>query len=282
MLIFGRLKFQLAMPVDKFTLERVVEEEETLLSYVKLVAEEYCPDVGFDSLGQPHALQSVDNATYRFMARYNRDSLGYKHITFEKCLKDREVQGSLVEMGVNIEQFWYLLLFIFDYVENSTWQGLSLSKTAKEELQELVTVLELKSSERANITLKKGSQSLVIENPHTINLITELCKLAIENAEDGSVVESYRFIRQKKTVESVAIGLFAKMFLCFFEKMSGSFKSRRNKGCEFSLSKKLLISRLVYLTKQSTNKGYYVDDDNLKDILKKHKGVNTINSVYLV
>ena len=268
------------MPIDKFTLEEIVKEEEELLSYVEQVAKQYCPDIDFDSLNQTHVFDSADNAIYKFMQRYNTNTLG--NLSFDKYIKSEQIQGTLKGMGVDVQKFWYLLLFIFDYTDNCSWNGLYLTKSPKQELQKLVEMLDIESAEQPHIIIKRGKKSFIIENEYTIACIAELCKLAIENTENGSIMDLHGVDKSKTVFESLAIGIFANMFLDFFELNKGKFNYRKSKDCDFPLSKKLLISRLVYLTHLSMNENYNDGDENLKDVLKKYKDkhIEAINNVY--
>ncbi len=270
------------MPIDKFTLEKVIEEEEELLSYVEQIAKQYCPDIGFDSQNQPHQLDTADNSIYKFMDRYNANKIA--KFTYNNYIKHTEIQGSLEGMGVHSEKFWYLLLFIFDYTKYCSWDGLYLALSPKEELQKLVEILdkEAKSTESPQITIKKGKKSFVIENEDTIKCIVELSKLAISNTEEGSIMYLHLADKDKKINESLAIWIFASMFFDFFKESKDKFNSRQNKECDFSFSKNLLISRLIYFTRLSINESYDVSADNLKDVLKKYKdkSIPAINNIY--
>ena len=84
--------------------------------------------------------------------------------------------------------------------------------------------------------------------------------------------------------ESVQIWLFYKMFNDFFnlEPYNKQFNVRQKKGSTISLSKTLLISRLIYFTKLSTNKNFSEDEFTLKGYIKQYKDkrIDTANSIY--
>ena len=84
--------------------------------------------------------------------------------------------------------------------------------------------------------------------------------------------------------ESIQIWLFYKMFNDFFnlEPYNKQFNARQKKGSTVSLSKTLLISKLIYFTKLSKNKNFSEDEFTLKGYIKQYKDkkIDTINSIY--
>ena len=84
--------------------------------------------------------------------------------------------------------------------------------------------------------------------------------------------------------ESVQIWLFYKMFNDFFnlEPYNKLFNVRQKKGSTISLSKTLLISRLIYFTKLSKHSKFSDDEDVLKGYIKQYKDkrIDTANSIY--
>lgn len=129
----------------------------------------------------------------------------------------------------------------------------------------------------------KGKQALTLDNPNIIAYLGLLCAKGINSIEDESIL-SLKYNDFKDTIteaNSMRICLFAKMFLHFFEE-NKQFNKRQKKGSTVSLSKNLLISRLAYFAKLTTNKSYLDDDDNLKKIIKQYgdKELSTMNNIY--
>lgn len=74
------------------------------------------------------------------------------------------------------------------------------------------------------------------------------------------------------------------MFNDFFnlEPYNKQFNVRQKKGSTISLSKTLLISRLIYFTKLSKHNKFSEDEDVLKGYIKQYKDkrIDTANSIY--
>ena len=49
-----------------------------------------------------------------FIRRYNQNKL-YGNFTYEDYIANEDIQNTLKGLGVDIDKFWFLLLFIFDY-----------------------------------------------------------------------------------------------------------------------------------------------------------------------
>ena len=280
------------IPIDKFTEDTYIELEYQLLNYVEQVALKFNPDMGFDDNGNmsPCSTQAIE----RFKRRYNigRINVNFK---FEDYLHNKEVQATLQELGVDIEKFWYLLLFIMDYTEGSCWNATEIKESPKEQLEKLINLIAYNCSDINRVTgatfttpititiNAKGKQTLTLDNPNTIAYLGLLCAKGINSIEDESIL-SLKYSDFKDTIteaDSMRICLFAKMFLYFFEENT-QFNKRQKKGSTVSLSKNLLISRLAYFAKLTTNKSYLEDDDNLKKIIKQYgnKELSTMNNVY--
>lgn len=280
------------IPIAKFTEDTYIEFEYQLLEYMEQVALKFNPDMGFDADGNMCPCGTL--ALERFKRRYNtgRININFK---YENYLHNKEIQTTLQELGVDVEKFWYLLLFVMDYTEGSCWNATEIKVSPKEQLQEFVNLIAENCSDYNNISgatfstpititiNAKSKQTLTIDHPDTIAYLGLLCAKGISNIENDSIL-SFRHSDFKDTItesDSMRICLFANMLLHFFEE-NKQFNRRQKKGSTVSLSKNLLISRLAYFAKLTTNKSYMEDDDNLKKIIKQYddKELSTMNNIY--
>ena len=279
------------MPVDKFTEDTYIEFEYQLLDYLEQVALEFNPDMEFDADGNMYPCDTL--ALERFKRRYNRKfiDIKFKH---EDYLHNKDIQDTLKELGVDIDKFWYLLLYVMDYTAGYCWDAIEVKESPKEQLEKFVKLIADNCSDYNKvsgatfstpftITINaKGKQTLTIDNPNTIAYIGLLCAKGFSEIEDNSILSlRYSDNETLTAADTMRICLFAKMFLYFFE-INKQFNKRQKKGSTISLSKNLLISRLAYFVKLTTNKNYLNDDDNLKKAIKDYgdKKLSTINSYY--
>lgn len=120
------------IPAIKFTEDAYIETEYQLLDYVEQVALEFNPDmeVGTDGNMYPCGTLAIE----RFKRRYNRKfiDIKFKH---EDYLHNKEVQGTLQELGIDIDKFWYLLLFVMDYTAGCCWDAIQIKESPKEQLE---------------------------------------------------------------------------------------------------------------------------------------------------
>lgn len=279
------------MPIDKFTEDIYIESEYQLLDYVEQVALKFNPDMEVGTDGNMYPCETL--AIERFKRRYNigRINIDFK---YEDYLHNKKVQDTLKELGVDIDKFWYLLLFVMDYTEGCCWDAIEIKESPKEQLEKLVNLIADNCSDYNNISgatfstpititiNAKGKQTLTIDNPNTIAHIGLLCAKGFSEIEDNSILSlRYSDNDTLTAADSMRICLFAKMFLYFFD-INKQFNKRQKKGSTISLSKNLLISRLVCFAKLTTNKNYLNDDDNLKKIIKDYsnKELSTVNNYY--
>lgn len=279
------------IPTIKFTEDTYIEFEYQLLDYIEQVALEFNPDMGFDADGNMYPCGTL--AIERFKVRYNRKFIDIK-FKYEDYLHNEEVQDTLKELGVDIDKFWYLLLYVMDYTAGCCWDAIEVKESPKEQLEKLVKLIADNCSDYNNISgatfstpititiNTKGKQALTIDNPNTIAYIGLLCAKGFSEIENNSILSlGYSDNDTLTAADTMRICLFAKMFLYFFE-INKQFNKRQKKGSTISLSKNLLISRLAYFVKLTTTKSYMEDDDSLKKAIKEYgdKKLSTINSYY--
>lgn len=280
------------MPIDKFTEDYYIETEYQLLNYMEQVALKFNPDMAYDDEGNMYSYGT--QALERFKRRYNRGKISI-NFNYEDYLHNNNIQATLQELGVDIEKFWYLLLFVMDYTSGYCWDAIEVKESPKEQLNKFTSLITDNCSDinhisgatfntPVTITINvKGKQSYTIDNPNAIAYLGMLCANGINGIEENSILslEHSNLIDKITTSDSMRICLFANMLLYFFE-TNKQFNKRQKKGSTISLSKNLLISRLAYFTKLTTNKNYLEDDDNLKKVIKDYsnKELSTINNYY--
>lgn len=284
------------MPIDKFHTDCYDAEEENLLEYMTTVADKFCPDFIFEADGNPIPVDS--QAPFIFKHRYNQQKLNgnfrYEEYMKTSITNDETIQDIIRALGIDTDKFWYLLLFVYDYVIGSTQNTTTFKGSPIEEIEKLIEYVEInelsfdslrgiKHSKPIVLTIKKeGKQKITITNPNTISLIASLCKETLPTLPINSLfnnVEVDKADASKST--SVKIWLFTAMIRYFFEHYP-QFTNKRKSGNATTKSTLKLISKLIYFVKLTDNEDYNYDDDNLKAILKQYRNyeINTVNRIY--
>lgn len=281
------------MPIDKFEIDRHNLEHEDLLEYVINVANEFTPDISIDENGMPY--RGVSQAPFIFKHRYNSGKLNtyFKYEDYISTSKTNNESAIEIIQALNIDsdKFWYLLLFISDYVSGSTLNTLKCNATPKQEIEQLIDFIK-QNEESVNLlngvipkqdmelTLHIKGRTLNITNPNTLSAIANICKQSLHFIEEDSLL-NVGTTTEADLADTKQIGLFTEMLRCFFN-LYPQFTAKRKTGNNTTKSTLLLISKLVYLTKLTTNTDYDSDDENLKGIIKlyRKKKIDTINAIY--
>lgn len=284
------------MPIDKFLTDQYDLEEENLLEYLTTVALKFCPDFVFEADGTAVAVGS--QAPFIFKRRYNNGKLDmpFDYNNYIKGVENNnEAAIDIIRaIGIDPEKFWYLLLFVYDYVTGSTKCTMSVKPSPTEEIERLIEYVEcneqsfdllkgITHSRPMTLTINKDrAHKLSITNPNTISLIASICKEALPRLRANSLfnrMETDNDVVSKSM--SVRIWLFSEMFRYFFEQYP-QFSNKRKTGYTTTRSSLRLISKLIYLVGLTDNKNYDLDDDNLKAVLKQYRTykIDTINSIY--
>lgn len=284
------------MPIDKFHIDCYDAEEENLLEYITTVADKFCPDFIFESDGKPIPVDS--QAPFIFKRRYNQQKLNgnfrYGEYTKTSITNDETIQDIIRALGIDPEKFWYLLLFVYDYVMGSTQNTTALKDSPIEEIEKFIEYVEtnelsfdslrgIEHSKPMVLTIKKDrEQKITITNPNTISLIASICKEALPTLPINSLFNNEE--ADKKDVSkamSIKIWLFTAMLRYFFEQYP-QFANKRKTGNAITKSTLKFISKLIYFVKLTDNEDYNYDDENLRATLKQYRNykINTINRIY--
>lgn len=281
------------MPIDRFQIDNYSKDENSLLEYVINVANEFASDIVIDENGTPYRVES--QAPLIFKRRYNNGKLNvyfrYEDYSKASSNNNESIIDIISALEIDPEKFWYLLLFISDYVSGSTLNTLQCNATPKQEIERLIDFIEQneESVNRFNgvipkqemrLSLHIKGRTLNITNSNTLSAIAAFCKQALPVVEKDSLL-NIGTTKETDLADTKQIGLFTEMFRCFFN-LYPQFTAKRKTGNSTTKSTLRLISKLAYLTKLTTNADYDLDDENLKGIIKLYRKqkTDTINTIY--
>ena len=269
---------------------------DTRLEYMEAIAVKYVPDVDIDpATGERYVCGTT--ALPLFIRRYNQNEL-YGNFTYEDYIANEDIQNTLKGLGVDIDKFWFLLLFIFDYTCGTCLDGMKATGIGIEQLIKFAKAIadNHKEINQFGVSFKKpitisvkveGKHQIVIDNTNAIGYLATTIINNLKEIEEHPWMQSQQvsITTNAEEKESVQIWLgFYKMFNDFFNlsPYNKLFNVRQKKGSTISLSKTLLISRLIYFTKLSTNKNFSEDEFTLKGYIKQYKDkrIDTVNSIY--
>lgn len=279
--------------MDKLTEDYINIDER--LEYVEAIAVEYAPDVDTDpETGERYICGTT--ALHFFIPRYNENKL-HGRFTYDSYIANQDIQSTLQGLGIDTDKFWFLLRFIFDYTCGSCLEGMRLHENGIEQIKKFAKAIVDNHAEmnQFGVTFKnpisisvkvEGKHQVVVDNSNAIAHIAASIINTLNDAEEHPWMQTQGvdFSNVTEEKQSVQIWLFAKMFQVFFNLIpyKDQFKGRQKKGSTISLSKTLLISRLIYFTRISKNKSFLDDEDTLKGYIKQYKDrrIKTLNSIY--
>ena len=233
-----------------------------------------------------------------FSNRYNGNHIKIKNAydTYKKDL------GHLVEkLGLDVEKFWFLTLFIFDYCESIFYQGETYKPTPLEQLYKLsYTIKQCSKEEPMTLKFKCGKKKAELDSQLAITVLSSLIEDFNEelnqecSSEDKNISNrayQLRRLLNKREIQEEAdipsdspiIVYFAKMFLNFFD-MQSQICSKRRTGVKHTKIEMDLVSKLVYFTGLSIKEDWNdIESEYLKAFLKQYKDYkypNNTSSIY--
>lgn len=219
-----------------------------------------------------------------------------KPIGFDKYLDDKlEIQSTLDAFGLDSNKFWYLCLFLKDYVKGQTTNAIKTNPTHREELSNLLYELNkmnIKIKYDRILSAEKGGElSFKVEGGKKV-VITDKTTLIYINAAITTFMEKYNNILDKSTLDikaTTSLPLIYQIYL--FNKYLSMFLKPlvAKKGTIASKDKSFLISKMIYVLSISDDVKFiteYKDNgdklNHLKNLLSRYKNIKirTLNSIY--
>ena len=236
--------------------------DEPLLEYVWEVANHFLPDYEETDKGM---IPIESTAPAIFANRYAERNLSVEE-RYERNKEMNTFKGTLEEYKLDVSKFWYLLLFVYDFIEDIGTNAPALNKSVLEDF----SYFHANLLEATSITLKKNNKkSYVVEREDTIRIIQAALQHFINTYSDIIHSEQDRetMIKQLKNIglggfirndlsskisftDKFSLDIsykkwkFTDMFLFFIERRKAT--TIPNKRVKVSKDKMMLVSRLIY------------------------------------
>ena len=180
----------------------------------------------------------------------------------EKFLANEDLQNTIEAYKLDVSKFWYLLLFVYDFIEDIGTNVPTLNKSVLEDF----CYFHANLLETTSITLKKNNKkSYVVEREDTIRIIQAALQHFVNTYSD--IIHRETMIKQLKTIglegfirndlsskisftDKFSLDIsykkwkFTDMFLFFIERRKAT--TIPNKKVKVSKDKMMLVSRLIY------------------------------------
>lgn len=179
-----------------------------------------------------------------------------------------DISTTLEAYRIDISKFWYLCVFLKDYITGETIQGVRIIQDSpRKSLEKFVNLVNqlhphlwgsiYKTKGNAELTLRVGKgkkNKVVISDGHTLALIRDGINLVLNYPSDYLDFYELNVINREKSDKGkmVRIALFYKYMLWFLDSCTIN-KEVVRKSLILSTSKILLISRLIYILGLSDN-----------------------------
>lgn len=289
------------LPDIKLNIEDFLEYQDIeLLDYVWEVANHFLPNIGdtiteskapaifceryhernltIEERYERHKRFYFSNGSFEDYLRFHSDDKPLKDSFKERYLNNRELQNTIEAFGLDVSKFWYLLLFVHDYIEDIGNNTPAIGKSVLQDFNDFADKL----SEATSITLKKDNRkSYAVEKEDTIRIIQAAILHYIKSYNEivnsdstreeiierlnnigGSLIgntHSFNFEEKSYLDISYKKWKFAEIFLHFLKDRKATVP--KNSIYNVSKDKMLFISRLIYTVEYDT-KRYNEEYDN--------------------
>lgn len=232
----------------------------------------------------------------RYISRYNTSATksGLKKLDKLKArlnefLSREEFGETLTFFEMDIEKFWHLLLFVYDFSYNQCTDGikhissLTALQTIIDKITENTELHPLQSptfKEETKITFCIGKKKYTIEDYPTILRICSRLKEDIDTSDDWNW-QNIKSYMKSETSESTSVLAYAFYlhFITFFNSYQSIISKRKIKDSP-SKREKQLIGDLIFFTGIIQNESISTDPDYLKTLIKRYKDYQLPNGTF--
>ena len=190
----------------------------------------------------------------------------------QQFLKDKDLQSILEYYGLDPDKFWYLSLFIVDYIND-----LYTSATIREEFQALIDEVEQMTDE-GNLSLRIGKKKAVkIEHIDTIRFMTQVLKAYLESHDTDKALFLDKESRKLDVdLDKARYNRLSDTYRAFFfdQLFSIFLKGKKKVNDTGKRSKKELIAKMAYILEIVSSRQVlenFVAEETLNNYIK---GVN--------
>ena len=214
----------------------------------------------------------ISNESFEDYLKFHSDDKPLKDSFKERYLNNKELQNTIKAFGLDVSKFWYLLLFVYDYVEDIGNNSPTFGKSTLQDFNDFANKL----SEATSITLKKDNRkSYAIDREDTIRIVQSAIQYYIKTYNEiinrncsieekqrmlieigGSVSNVHSCDLEKKSTLDISYKKwkFAEIFLHFLKDKKATIP--KNSVYNVSKDKMLFISRLIYVVGYDTKRYY--------------------------
>lgn len=232
----------------------------------------------------------------RYISRYNTSATksGLKKLDKLKArlnefLSREEFGETLTFFEMDIEKFWHLLLFVYDFSYNQCTDGikhissLTTLQTIIDKITENTELHPLQSptfKEETKITFCIGKKKYTIEDCPTILRICSRLKEDVDTSDDWNW-QNIKSYMKSETSESTSVLAYAFYlhFITFFNSYQSIIFKRKIKDSP-SKREKQLIGDLIFFTGIIQNESISTDPDYLKTLIKRYKDYRLPNGTF--
>ena len=255
-----------------------------LLDYVYTLAKKCAPVTPYDI----ECGYVEPKAPGIFVNRYFQKEID-KSPLHEFLEKSNGVFESIKLLGYDVDKFWYLTLFIYDFSHGYCHKGLKLTETPREQMVELIsritenieffnqTDVVPKFKEPMELSLKiQGKRKFTINDPDTIFLfawlslekLNDIGKNSRLDKSQTTIVDNSESFNYFPLSNSIHIWYFANLFKTFFELLPPN-EGRNGGNSEISYNKMWLVSKLIYIMGINRNENFLSGKKTLQGYLSR-------------
>lgn len=212
----------------------------------------------------------------RFLNRLNK-KLVKTPFTYEAFMNNNDIIATLEGYGLDSERFWYVLLFIYDITMDFGFNAADVRKTDYEILTELNDFLQ--KHPKAVLYLSEDrelrkSERYETNSPLILGCLRRFVKQELAQYPEPPQQKIFTIdLLYRNYTESLSTAQQQVLMYRLFKELFYALKLpelRARRGDVVSYSKMLLVSRIIYFCRLTSNESFTLENSSLKGVLKQY------------
>ncbi len=214
---------------------------------------------------------------FRFLSRMKAGAIKTP-FSYEAFVNNKEIIATLESYALDIEKYWFVLLFIYDITCDFGIHAADASKTDYDLFVEINAYLQQHPHAVLYLSddreLRKNNR-YETDSPAILLNLRRFVKQELDKYRERPRIKVWTHDVQCNNY-TLSLGaaqqqvLMYKLYKALFAVL-GLPDLRAKKGGTVSYSKMLLVSRIIYFCRLTTNESFVVEDSSLKGVLKQYR-----------
>ena len=240
-----------------------------------------------DEDGEECNQPNMDDRGIAFPIRYNADKIKFPK-TYQDYQDNINIQMSIKALGLDIEKFWFFILYAYDLSGEKTRNIMPWKESAKSQFRKFIDTIDsafevndgkfvYKNNEPIKINdaiieikINGKKQKAIIDNKYALIALSNLMETYLEGVEEGSRFDTRYGDLNLDKWDNETLSTRNYLVITYFKELFNYLKSNLKRGKADIYNKNILIAEVLLFMRLIEEE--QANEDYIKNTLKYYKG----------